>query len=109
MPVPLHLVIHGKEMRTGALGVFEGHAQGLSRTMLLDREAGSAHVGYSIAELAPGGAVDRCLHAFEKTIYVLSGELQLERDGTLIRLAKDDYALVPTGTPHALRNAGSDT
>jgi quercetin dioxygenase-like cupin family protein len=105
MPAPLHLVVHGKEMRAGVPGVFEGHAQGLSRTTLLDREAGSVHVGYSIPELAPGGTVDRAIHAFEKTIYVLSGELQLERDGTLIRLAKDDYALVPTGTPHALRNA----
>jgi quercetin dioxygenase-like cupin family protein len=108
MPAPLHLVVARKEMRTGALGVFEGHARGLSRTMLLDREAGSVHVGYAISELAPGGAIDRSLHAFEKTIYVLSGELLLERDGMLIRLTKDDYALVSTGTPHALRNAAKE-
>ena len=108
MPAPLHLVIPRKEMRKGVLGVYEGRARGLSRTMLLDREGGSVHVGYSICELAPGGRIDRAIHAFEKTIYVLSGALQLERDGALVRLARDEYGLISTGTPHALRNASSE-
>ena len=107
MSAALHLVVPREEMQPGGPGVFQGHSRGLSRTTLLDREAGSVHVGYAICELAAGGAIDRCLHAFEKTIYVTSGELQLERDGALFRLAPDDYALVSTGTPHAFAN-GSD-
>lgn len=95
-------------MQRGTLGVLEGHARGLSRSTLVDREAGSVHVGYAICDLAAGGGVDRCVHAFEKTIYVLSGALQLERDGALIALAGDDFALISTGVPHALRNAGSE-
>jgi quercetin dioxygenase-like cupin family protein len=108
MSAPPHLVVSTREMRQGPLGVFENHAQGLSRTTLLDREAGSVHVGYALCELAPGGTVDRCVHAFEKTIYVLSGGLDLERDGSLFHLAEDDFALVSTGTAHAFKNA-SDT
>ena len=108
MSAPLHLVVPQEKMQTAGAGVFQGHSRGLSRTTLLDREAGSVHVGYAICELAAGGAIDRCLHAFEKTIYLLSGELQLERDGSLFRLGPDDYALVSTGTPHGLSSVGSD-
>lgn len=108
MAAPLHLVVPRTAMQKGALGVLEGHARGLSRSTLVDRESGSVHVGYGICDLAAGGAVDRCVHAFEKTIYVLSGALQLERDGVLIALAGDDFALISTGVPHALRNAGSE-
>jgi quercetin dioxygenase-like cupin family protein len=108
MPAPLHLVVPQQAMREGSLGIYEGHARGLTRTILLDREAGSVHVGYSLARLAPGGGIDRCIHAYEKTIYVLSGAIQLERDRTLFDLAADDFALVSTGTAHALRNAGSE-
>jgi mannose-6-phosphate isomerase-like protein (cupin superfamily) len=93
-------------MRAGSLGFYAGHAQGLSRSTLLDRTAGSVHVGYTLNELAPGGAVERCLHAYEKALYVLDGALELERDGYRVPLAKDDYALVATATPHAFHNAG---
>lgn len=106
MPAPLHLVVPRARMRPGSLGVYAGHAQGLSRTTLLDRAAGSVHVGYALCELAPGGAVERCLHAYEKALYVLEGALELERDGYGIPLAGDEYALVATATPHALRNTG---
>jgi mannose-6-phosphate isomerase-like protein (cupin superfamily) len=93
-------------MRAGSLGVYEGHARGLKRTTLLDREAGSVHVGYCLNELAAGGEADRCLHAYEKTLYVLNGTLELERDGHLLPLGKDDFALVSTAVPHAIRNTG---
>ena len=64
------------------------------------------HAGYHIGELDPAGEIDRCLHAFEKAFYVLSGELRMERAGELISLAADDYALVSPATPYALGNAG---
>jgi quercetin dioxygenase-like cupin family protein len=105
MSAPLHCVVSRQDRRKGDAGVFEGHASGLARTTLLDRSAGSVHVGYSICELAAGGVIDRAIHAFEKTVYLLSGTLELERDGTLFTLTNDDFALISTGTPHALRNA----
>jgi quercetin dioxygenase-like cupin family protein len=102
--VPPHLVIPRDKMRVGSLGIYETHAQGTNRVELLDRAAGSVHVGYALYEMQPGGEVDRCVHAYEKTIFVLSGELQLERDGYLIPLKADDFALVAAGVPHATRN-----
>lgn len=107
MSVPLHLVIPKAHMHPGILGVYEGHARRLQRTTLLDRAAGSVHVGYCICALDAGGEIDRCIHAYEKSFYVIAGELQLERDGHLVSLSKDDYGLVPTGTLHALRNTGT--
>jgi mannose-6-phosphate isomerase-like protein (cupin superfamily) len=107
LPAPLHLVIPHGAMRAGDLGVYEGHARGFARATLLDRRAGSVHVGYCLNTLAPGGETDRCLHAYEKTLYVLDGALELERDGHLLKLSKDDYALVSTAVPHALRNTSS--
>lgn len=109
MPAPMHLVIPANEMRSGALGTYEGHARGHGRKTLLDRAAGSVHVGYCMCDLAPGGELDRAIHAFEKTIYVLAGVVDLERDGMHVRLAADDFALVSTGVPHALRNGGTET
>jgi len=108
MSAPPHLVVPHNDMKSGPIGACEGHATGLSRTTLLDRQAGSVHVGYGICELASGGSVDRCVHAYEKTIYVLSGSVELERDGYLIDLAPDDFALVSTGVPHALRNTNNE-
>jgi len=104
MPAPLHRVVPRQDRQKVGAGVFDGHERGLARTTLLDRAAGSVHVGYAICELAAGGAIDRAIHAFEKTIYLLSGSLELERDGALFALTKDDFALISTGVPHALRN-----
>jgi mannose-6-phosphate isomerase-like protein (cupin superfamily) len=107
MQAPLHLVIPRDAMRAGDLGVYQRHAQGLTRTTLLDRDAGSVHVGYCLCELAPRGETERCLHAYEKTLYVLDGTLELERDGYLLTLGQNDFVLVSTATPHALRNVGA--
>jgi len=104
MPAPLHRVVPRQDRQKGGAGVFDGHERGLTRTTLLDRAAGSVHVGYAICELAAGGTIDRAIHAFEKTIYLLSGALEIERDGALFALTKDDFAMISTGVPHALRN-----
>jgi quercetin dioxygenase-like cupin family protein len=107
MPAPLHLVVSAAEMREGGLGALEGHARGLARITLLDREAGSVHAGYALNTLEPGGLIDRSIRAYETTIYMLDGAIELERDGMLIALSADDYGIVSTGVPHALRNASS--
>ena len=107
MPAPLHLVVSAGDMREGSLGALEGHCRGLSRVTLLDREAGSVHAGYLLNTLLPGGVIDRSIRAYETTIYVLDGTLELERDGTLIALSRDDYGIVSTGGAHAIRNFSS--
>lgn len=84
-----------------------GHAQGFRRADLIGREQGSVHMGFRIGEFQPGGAIDACIHSFEKGIFVTDGEIELNRDGQVFRLGHHDYALIPIGKPHALRNAGA--
>jgi mannose-6-phosphate isomerase-like protein (cupin superfamily) len=86
---------------------YEGHARGYERVSLIDRGIGSVHMGVGVCRLAPGGSVDPCVHANEKGIYVFEGEVELKRGGETFRLVRDDYALIPTGTPHACRNTGA--
>jgi quercetin dioxygenase-like cupin family protein len=107
MPAPLHLVVAAGDMREDGLGPLEGHCRGLSRITLLDREAGSVHAGYFLNTLLPGGVIDRSIRAYETTIYVLDGAIELERDGTLVVLSRDDYGIVSTGVAHAIRNGSS--
>jgi quercetin dioxygenase-like cupin family protein len=85
-------------------GVYVERAKGLSRFPLVR----SPHQTLAIAELAPGGSVERHVHAFEEALFVLAGSLVLsvrERDE---ELAADDYAYVETGVPHALANRAGE-
>jgi mannose-6-phosphate isomerase-like protein (cupin superfamily) len=83
-------------------------ARGYERATLIDRGLGSVHMGAGICRLQPQGSIDPCLHAYEKGIYLLDGELELKRGEDAFRLAADDYALIPCGTPHAVRNSGKE-
>jgi quercetin dioxygenase-like cupin family protein len=86
--------------------LYEDHAEGFRRADLIHVEQGSVHMGFFIGELQPEGRIDACIHSFEKGVFVLEGEVELNRDGKVYRLGKGDYALVPIGTNHAFRNRG---
>ena len=86
------------------LGTYAGHSRAHTRRELIGRSCGSAHQEVVVADLDPGGAVDRHLHAFEEVIYVLEGELVLDIAGELEHLASDDYVFVDRGVAHELRN-----
>jgi mannose-6-phosphate isomerase-like protein (cupin superfamily) len=86
---------------------YAAHARGYRRASLIDHRAGSVHMGAGLCELEPGGHVDGRIHANEKGLYVLAGELEVKRGPEAFRLPADHYALIPYGTPHALRNTGS--
>jgi quercetin dioxygenase-like cupin family protein len=77
---------------------------GLKRQALVDRAAGSVHQELHVAELDPGGRVDRHLHAYEEGLYVLEGALSLGIAGSDEDLGADDFVFVDAGVPHALRN-----
>jgi len=85
------------------------HARGYERATLMDRSLGSVHMGAGICQLHPTGSIDPCIHAYEKGIYILAGELELKRDNDAFRLSADDYALISCGMPHAIRNSGKTT
>ena len=84
------------------------HSKGYERVSLMDHALGSVHMGVGIGQLQPEGNVNSCRHAFEKGIYLLEGELEIKRgEHEVLRLSADDYALIPYGTSHALRNTGT--
>jgi quercetin dioxygenase-like cupin family protein len=89
------------------LGPFEGRSDGLTRRPLVDRAAGSVHQALVHCELAPGGHIDRHLHAFEEAVYVLTGTIDVTVSGAHEQLAADDFLWIEVGVPHALVNNGS--
>ena len=83
-----------------------GRSTGLSRSVLVGRAQGAVHTELAVGAFAPRGWLQRHVHSFEEALYVLGGELLLELDGSVRRLAPGDYALIPIGTWHALANGG---
>ncbi len=90
------------------VGRYAGHCAGHSRRTLIDRGTGSPHQEVVVAELAPGGRVDRHLHAFEEAFYVLEGELTFGAAGATEELGADDFVFVDRGTAHELSNTSGE-
>ena len=86
---------------------FERYATGYERASLIDHTHGSVHMGVGLCRMLPGGHLDSCVHANERGIYVLEGELEVRREDAAFRLGPDDFALMAYGQPHALRNRGT--
>lgn len=79
-------------------------ASGLWRRVLVGPEQGATHTELAVGALAPGGWIQRHVHSYEESLYVLEGALILELNGTHHALESGDYALIPIGTWHALAN-----
>lgn len=77
---------------------------GLSRLRIVGPDHGAVHTELAVGVLAPRGWIAPHVHAYEEALYVLEGELLLDLDGRVHRLATGDYALMPTGLRHALGN-----
>ena len=88
-------------------GVYADHSAGFERASLVNRASGSVHCEACLSRLAPGGNVATAVHAYEKGIYVLEGEIELLRAGECFRLPADGYALIPYAAPHSIRNRGA--
>jgi quercetin dioxygenase-like cupin family protein len=89
---------------------FNDHAKGLARWSVVDETVpGAVHTGFGICTLEPGGSVDAHVQSFEESLHVLDGELELATAEGTVALVGGDYALVPVGVPHALRNRGRAT
>jgi quercetin dioxygenase-like cupin family protein len=83
------------------------HTTGYRRAPLIGGHNGSVHMGLALDELADGH-VERHIHSYEESFYVLEGEPVLHLDGRNIRLRPGACGIVPVGTAHAwLSNGGS--
>jgi quercetin dioxygenase-like cupin family protein len=88
-------------------GVYRDHSDGCSRRSIIGRSGGSVHQEVAIVELAPGGYVERHLHAFEEGAYVLEGSVSVSVAGNDEELGADDYWFVEKGIAHRVRNDGA--
>ncbi len=86
---------------------YTNHARGFLRADLIGRTQGSVHMGFRLCDLKPDGNIDTCVHSFEKGLFITEGEIELNRNGELFHLHKHDFALIPIGVPHAIRNTSS--
>jgi quercetin dioxygenase-like cupin family protein len=83
-------------------------ASGLARLRVVGPDQGAVHTELAFVAIAPSGWLAPHVHSFEEALYVLEGELLLDLGGRVHRLQAADYALIPTGTRHALGNAGRE-
>ena len=88
---------------TGAASpnLYRGHCSGLTRFGYVDRAAGSVHMGVGVCALGDGGSVERHLHSFEESFYLLEGRAVLEAGGKTRELGPGNFGLIRTGVPHA--------
>ena len=80
-------------------------ASGLARLRVVGPDQGAVHTELAFVGMAPGGWLAPHVHSFEEALYVLQGELLLDLGGRVHRLQAADFALIPTGTRHALGNS----
>ena len=102
-----HAVVPFKEESLSIPDGYGRHAQGYSRASLIDhRTSGAAvHMAHQIVQLEPGGYLEQNVLAYEKSLYIFEGELDLMLDERCYRLGEGDYALVLVGSVHALRSS----
>jgi quercetin dioxygenase-like cupin family protein len=86
-----------------APGPYDGHAQGLTRRVLIGASDGSLHQTVAVCELEPGGRVESHFHPFEEAVYVLAGELSLHGE----RLGPDAFCWTEAEVAHEVRNDGA--
>jgi quercetin dioxygenase-like cupin family protein len=83
---------------------FDGRSTGYSSQPIVDEAGGSVQMGFHVARLEPGGAVDTHLHSFEESVYVLDGLLTVDTPDGSVELVPGDYGLLNVGVTHAFRN-----
>lgn len=82
-------------------------AVGFTRWSVVDETTPGVNTGFGVCELQPGGVVPAHLHSYEESFFVLSGEVELQREGTAVLLREGDYGLLPIGVPHSWHNTSS--
>jgi quercetin dioxygenase-like cupin family protein len=105
-----HIVHRAADARLEVPPVFQGRSAGFTRWSAVDhRTPGAVHTGFAVCELEAGGSIDRHLHSFEESVYVIAGELVCDGPEGTVRLRPGDYGVIPVGAPHAWRNTSDAT
>jgi quercetin dioxygenase-like cupin family protein len=80
---------------------YPGQSRCYSRAPLVDRSVGSVHMEFGLCALAAGGHINRHVHSFEESFYVLEGSPVLVMDNSAYSLSPGTCGVVPVGIPHA--------
>lgn len=104
---PRHLVVRGVAADYRKPAGWAAAADGYRRWDVVGERTGSAHTGFAIGRLEPGGSQPAHVHSFEESFYALDGVGVIDLPDGTYQVGPGDYGLVPVGTPHAWRNLAS--
>src|SRR5262249_52474592 len=82
-----------------------GRSSGVTTCCLVSGALGSTHMALTLVSLVEGH-VDKHLHSYETSFYVLEGEPALYLDGRGVMLKAGACGAIPVGVPHAFRCDG---
>ena len=82
-----------------------GQSSGLTSCRLIDGSTGSTHMTLTLVSLSDGH-VDKHVHSYETSFFVMEGEPVLYLDGHCVELKPGACGLVPVGAAHAFRSSG---
>lgn len=99
-----HIVKKAGDMVFSTPVWFDGYSEGYTADYSISEAAGSVHTGFRVSRLEPGGRVGSHLHSFEESFFVIEGDLVVDTPDGSVAATAGDYGLIPTATPHALRN-----
>jgi quercetin dioxygenase-like cupin family protein len=88
---------------------FEGRGVGYTTSPIVDEPGGGVQMGFRVSRLASEGRVATHVHSFEESLYVLDGTLNVDTSEVSHSLIPGDYALIPVGMTHRLRNSSDST
>lgn len=104
-----HVVKKAEEMVFSTPPEFAGYSEGYTADYSVSEAAGSVHTGFRVSKLEPGGWVGSHLHSFEESFFVVDGDLVIDTPEGSVAATTGDYGLLPTSTPHGLRNLSDRT
>ena len=102
-----HALVRYDATQRSAPAGYGRHAHGYRTAPLVNRATGPSalHMAHQIVQLEAGGTLEQNVLAYEKSLFIFGGELDLMLDGRAYRLVSGDYALLLVGSAHALRSA----
>jgi quercetin dioxygenase-like cupin family protein len=83
-------------------------AKGIARTETVRSDFDSKRLAIQVrVDFAPGASFPKHSHPGVEMAYVLSGQIEYEMEGKIIRLKAGESLYIPAGTVHSAKNIGT--
>jgi mannose-6-phosphate isomerase-like protein (cupin superfamily) len=83
---------------------YEAESTGFRRATFVDHGMGSVHMGTGICYLEPNGVIQRHVHSFEESFYLLEGNVEAQIGDKRHVLGPGHFGLISTGVVHSWSN-----